>query len=146
MMKSGVQHGPIKTFDTSGRLISKMEFVEGAQEGESLWYGPAGEVTRRALYTGGKLNGVTFDYYSDGTVQQKTEYVDGEIEGETVIYDPEGEVIHQQVIAPQVAVVAPEVLAEEESGLQGGSEGVEEEDGKAEKATFSGFFGRFRGE
>jgi len=138
---AGQQDGLTTTYDEAGRVTGRTLFVAGVQDGESMWYGPDGEVVRRSQYRGGVLHGDTFEYYPDGSVRQHTPYVDGVIEGEVVTYDPEGEVLAREVVSPATPAEGAGPAPEADPGSTAAAEESEERQG----ASFSGFFGRFKG-
>jgi uncharacterized protein len=89
MMKDGVLEGETVLY-ASGRLRARLQFEQGLQGGESLFYDDAGEVTTRAAYRKGKLNGDSFYYGADGKLVRKSAYQNGVLSGYTVDYYPSG--------------------------------------------------------
>jgi antitoxin component YwqK of YwqJK toxin-antitoxin module len=88
MMKDGVLEGETVLY-TSGRLRARLQFRNGKQNGEAVFFDDAGDIMTKSLYENGKLTGDSF-YYGEGKLVRKSAYKSGELNGYTVDYYPNG--------------------------------------------------------
>lgn len=89
----GLQDGGYEVFSVkTGKRILKGTFKEGHPEGEeTAWDQDNGNVTGKASYSSGKLNGPIIRYASDGkTVLYRATLVDGLMEGTEESFDESG--------------------------------------------------------
>ena len=84
---------------SSGRVVGRLHFKQGKQEGESVFYDDAGRVTMKSLYHDGKLNGEGTFFDENGKIIRKENYKDGQLHGRRSDFYPTGkarEVAHYQ--------------------------------------------------
>ena len=65
------------TYYESGEVETKVNFVDGQQQGESIKYYKSGEVKAKANFVDGKLQGEQFLYFKNGQLRSKQNYKDG---------------------------------------------------------------------
>ncbi|MCB9260714.1 MAG: TonB family protein [Ignavibacteriales bacterium] len=75
------QNGTVKTYHMSGKVESRIAFVDDILEGTSYWYYENGNIRTEKNYSNGKLNGLTKNFYPTGLLKDEIRYSDGMLHG-----------------------------------------------------------------
>jgi TonB family protein len=75
------QNGNVKTYYASGKVESRVSFVDEVLEGASFWYYENGNIKTEKNYSNGKLNGLIRNFYEDGLIKNETHIVNGILHG-----------------------------------------------------------------
>lgn len=75
------QNGIMKTYHASGKVASRLSFVDDVMEGTSFWYYENGNIKTEKNYSGGKLNGIVRNFFSNGLIKDETHLVNGVLHG-----------------------------------------------------------------
>lgn len=71
-------NGEVRERYPSGKLLSKVRFVDGAKQGRALMLFENGTLLSEAFYQDGKENGDVSAFYADGNERLKVTFKDGE--------------------------------------------------------------------
>jgi antitoxin component YwqK of YwqJK toxin-antitoxin module len=88
-MKNGVLDGETLLY-SAGKLSARLQFREGKQNGEALFYDDAGRVSTKAHYLNDKLHGESQYFNPAGVLVRKASYREGLLHGHTIDYYPTG--------------------------------------------------------
>ena len=88
----GRQSGESVFFDDAGRVVTKASYLDGKRHGDVLHYDIWGRVVRKSIYRDGLLHGLTIDYYPSGKAREVANYQDNLLEGETLRLEEDGKV------------------------------------------------------
>jgi antitoxin component YwqK of YwqJK toxin-antitoxin module len=83
-MKEGIDEGPERSYDESGKVISEIIYKNGKAEGKSFASynrGSSDAYLRTSYYKKGILEGEYSEIYDNGTVKIKGKYLNGQKEG-----------------------------------------------------------------
>lgn len=119
------QNGTVKTYFPSGKVESRVGFVNEVLEGTSYWYYDNGNVKFEKNYSNGKLNGLVKSYYKSGLVKEEKRYSNGMLDGVSREYYENGglaevktyefgQLVNRKLISYDDAYIAP--LSEYEAG------------------------------
>jgi TonB family protein len=75
------QNGTVKTYYSSGKVESRVSFVDEILEGTSFWYYENGNIKTERNYSNGKLNGLIRNFYEDGLIKDETHIANGILHG-----------------------------------------------------------------
>jgi len=84
------QNGTIKTYYSSGKVESRISFVNEILEGTTYWYYENGNLKAEKNYSNGKLNGIMKTYYENGLVKDETHIDNGIMNGVNKSYYKNG--------------------------------------------------------
>jgi len=87
--KNGVLDGETVLY-SAGRVAARLQFREGKQNGEAVFFDDAGQVQTRVNYLDGKRHGDSFYFRPDGRLARKSAFEAGQLQGYTVDYYPSG--------------------------------------------------------
>jgi antitoxin component YwqK of YwqJK toxin-antitoxin module len=93
----GKEQGDYILYYESGeirRIITK--YVDGKEQGDDIWYNESGKINRKSKYVDGKRQGEEIGYYESGSVKYKENYVDGKRQGEEIGYYESGSVKYKE--------------------------------------------------
>jgi antitoxin component YwqK of YwqJK toxin-antitoxin module len=82
--RNGKQHGEALYYDASGHVQSKAQYAQGRRQGEALFFGPNGQLLRKATYDRGLLHGHAIDYHPSGKPRQVSTYKEDVLDGEAI--------------------------------------------------------------
>ncbi|MCW8848664.1 MAG: TonB family protein [Melioribacteraceae bacterium] len=119
------QNGTVKTYFPSGKVESRVGFVNEILEGTSYWYYENGNVKLEKNYSNGKLNGVVKSFYKSGLVKEEIRYSNGMLDGVSREYYENGglaevktyefgQLVNRKSISYDDSYIAP--LSEYEAG------------------------------
>lgn len=116
-MLNGLLDGETVLYE-SGRVRARLQFKNGKQEGEAVFFGDAGELYMKNPYRDGKLHGEATFFDATGKVIRKATYENGELHGRQTDFYPTGkarEVSHfkQQLLHGDFLRFAPDGKLEE---------------------------------
>jgi antitoxin component YwqK of YwqJK toxin-antitoxin module len=92
----GKQNGPAVFYDDAGQVLIKALYQNGKLHGDSLYFGPAGNLVRKSAFVVGQLEGYTVDYYPSGRPREVTSYKNNVRDGEAVQLTEDGKVTDRQ--------------------------------------------------
>jgi len=75
------QNGTVKTYYESGKVESRVSFIEEILEGTSYWYFENGNIKFEKNYSNGKLNGVIREFYENGLLKKEININNGILDG-----------------------------------------------------------------
>jgi len=78
-IRNGVKHGIETGFDDKKRIIWKLSFVNGKQQGTQYAYYPNGDVMVSYTYANGRKHGLAQTYNKDGSVNKRVMYRHGKM-------------------------------------------------------------------
>jgi antitoxin component YwqK of YwqJK toxin-antitoxin module len=88
--RQGKQDGESVFYDQLGGMTLKALYREGRLHGDSVYFDAAGRVTRKAMYQRDRLHGRTADYYPSGKPREIAQYQDNLLHGEVRKYSESG--------------------------------------------------------
>jgi antitoxin component YwqK of YwqJK toxin-antitoxin module len=86
-MLGGNLHGETVLYN-HGRVSARLQFQNGKQEGEAIYYDDLGQVTMRSFYHDGKQDGETTYFDQTGKIVRKATYAAGQLNGRMTDYYP----------------------------------------------------------
>ena len=75
------QNGIVKTYFQSGKVESRVAFVNEILEGTSFWYFENGNIKFEKNYSNGKINGLVKSFYESGLIKDEIRYSNGMLHG-----------------------------------------------------------------
>jgi antitoxin component YwqK of YwqJK toxin-antitoxin module len=97
-MVGGLLHGETVVY-SHGRAVARLQFRNGKQEGEAVFFNEIGQVTMKLSYRNGKQSGESTYFDQNGKVLRKEHYEGGELHGRKTDFYPSGkarEVYHYE--------------------------------------------------
>ncbi len=91
----GVKNGITKFTDTSGTVLSEIEYKNDIIDGKIKQYYPTGNLLSSTSYVNGVPNGDFLTFYENGMKQVEATYLDGKFEGLFITYDEFGDKISE---------------------------------------------------
>ena len=91
---NGLEEGAHVEIDDRGQLTLKAFYHSGALDGEYIAYNRT-RVVERKFYTNGKLEGTVKKYYDNGNIMEESLYKGGKLNGISKWYDQQGNVTLQ---------------------------------------------------
>ncbi len=88
--KHGVKHGAYTNTNFYGTTTVTGSFLNGAEDGEWIWYFDNGQKKRVRNYLNGEYHGKALDYYENGQLENEYLYEHGEATGTWVSYHENG--------------------------------------------------------
>jgi antitoxin component YwqK of YwqJK toxin-antitoxin module len=89
--QNGKQEGESTYYDDAGLMTMKGAYHDGHQHGETTYFDPNGKIVRKAQYEGGQLHGRLTDYYpASGKAREVSHYKLGLLDGEFLRFAPDG--------------------------------------------------------
>ena len=81
-MKDGIEFGPTKSYNYEGKLVKRVDYVNGIIDGKSVTYNPkTGLPIMSVSYKNAIQDGPFLQYYVDGKVYREMNYLKGKGEG-----------------------------------------------------------------
>ena len=90
--REGKQNGEALFYDDAGRVQTKAQYRNGKRHGESLHYSEGGTLVRRANYQNDMLHGYTIDYYPSGKPREVSTYKENVLDGEMIRLGEDGKI------------------------------------------------------
>ncbi|MCG8386668.1 MAG: toxin-antitoxin system YwqK family antitoxin [Cytophagales bacterium] len=91
---NGVEEGAHIEIDDRGQLTLKAFYHDGALDGDYIAYNRT-RVVERKFYNNGKLEGTVKKYYENGNIMEESLYKNGKLNGLSKWYDQQGNVTLQ---------------------------------------------------
>ena len=89
-LKNGLFHGTYSHYYSTGQLISRKEYIEGEEEGESKEFSKDGTVIYISNYKEGRLEGLQQSFYDNGKLKESSFYISGKLHGDLKRFDKTG--------------------------------------------------------
>ncbi len=83
---NGKKEGKYKVLNSSGNMVSELNFVNDDVEGLQKYYNYKGQVIEEKNYTNGKLNGKRTTYFENGNIEMVENYKDDKLHGISTSY------------------------------------------------------------
>lgn len=97
MTDSTEQNGQLKKYGYEGHLTSVVDIRDGVRDGMEVWYDTKGRIIRNVPYVNGRIHGTLKEFYANGDVLATIPYQSGIKTGEAFSYNKDGSV-HRKVI------------------------------------------------
>ena len=97
MTDSTEQNGQLKKYGYGGHLTSVVNIRDGVRNGMEVWYDTKGRIIRNIPYVNGRIHGTLKEFYPNGDVLATIPYQSGMKTGEAFSYNKDGSV-HRKVI------------------------------------------------
>jgi antitoxin component YwqK of YwqJK toxin-antitoxin module len=88
----GKQQGEAIFYDAAGYVQTKAQYADGKRHGEALHYSPTGALMRKATYERGLLQGYAIDYYPSGKPREVSTYKEDVLDGEMIRLSEDGKI------------------------------------------------------
>ena len=97
MTDSTEQNGQLKKYGYEGHLTSVVNIRDGVKDGMEIWYDTKGRVIRNVPYINGRIHGTLKEFYPNGDTLATMSYQNGMKNGQAFSYNKDGSV-HRKVI------------------------------------------------
>jgi len=97
MTDSTGQNGQLKKYGYEGRLTSVVNIKNGVRDGMEIWYDTKGRVIRNVPYINGRIDGTLKEFYPDGEVLATIPYQSGVKNGQAFSYNKNGSVYRKVI-------------------------------------------------